>query len=303
MTAIYLGIDVGGTATRWVAVNGEGDEIARGSAGGATGHLFNPDERTKLKSVLETIAGTLGADLRPRALSIGLTGYGVQVRDALRALVREVFGLTDEAIALDDDIALAYRAVFAPGEGHLISAGTGSIGLHLQRDGTPIRVGGRGILIDDGGSGSWIALKALDRLYRLFDETGGFDQASLLAETVFSAIGGDNWDATRAFVYGGDRGRIGTLAQSVAEAGAKGDPVAAGIIEEAGVELARLARALISRTTQLPVAIVGGIPRLHGIKPEIERALSDLEVYFPQIDAALSAAQRAATAAHKQENR
>src|SRR5690606_321284 len=116
-----------------------------------------------------------------------------------------------------------YVANFAPGEGHLVAAGTGSVGLHIAQDGSFVRVGGRGILIDDAGSGSWIALKALDQIYRILDHTGSFARAEALAEQMFAEIGGNRWHDVRQFIYAGDRGRIGSLAVAVARAAEAGD--------------------------------------------------------------------------------
>jgi glucosamine kinase len=219
---------------------------------------------------------------------LGVTGLGEQVHDEARAMIEALFGIVPSRTSLSDDMELAFRAAFAPGAGHLVSAGTGSIGLHLNADGEIIRVGGRGLLIDDGGSGTWIALNALNQLYRRIDETGGPGAAATLAAELFAEIGGDNWDATRTFVYGSDRGRIGTLAQAVARA------AAIDILARAAIELARLAKALIARAGPLPVAFVGGITTLHPlIKPALVTALAGHSVTFPQIDAALHAAQRA----------
>ncbi|RYE75571.1 MAG: N-acetylglucosamine kinase, partial [Hyphomicrobiales bacterium] len=223
-----------------------------------------------------------------------VTGLGEQVHGEARAIIEGLFGIVPARTALSDDMELAFRAAFAPGAGHLVSAGTGSIGLHLTADGEIIRVGGRGLLIDDGGSGTWIALNALNQLYRRIDETGGPGAAATLAAELFAEIGGDSWDATRTFVYGSDRGRIGTLAQAVARAAEKADPVAIDILARAATELARLAKALIARAGPLPVAFVGGITTLHPlIKPALETALAGHSVTFPQIDAAMHAAQRA----------
>lgn len=289
----FLGIDIGGTASRWVVVDAADAIVARGSAAGATGHIFNPVERDRLNATLTDIAEATRAHA-PGAAVLGVTGLGEQVHDEARAMIEALFGIVPARTALSDDMELAFRAAFAPGAGHLVSAGTGSIGLHLTADGEIIRVGGRGLLIDDGGSGTWIALNALNQLYRRIDETGGPGAAATLAAELFAEIGSDSWDATRTFVYGSDRGRIGTLAQAVARAAEKADPVAFDILARAATELARLAKALIARAGPLPVAFVGGITTLHPlIKPALETALAGHTVTFPQIDAAMHAAQRA----------
>lgn len=290
--ASYLGIDVGGTASRWVVVDASG-EMARGTAPGATGHLFTPIERERLRATLKSIAEATRATA-PVAAQLGITGLGESVHDDARALVHELLGIAPTRVALSDDMELAFRAVFPPGAGHLVSAGTGSIGLHVTAAGEVIRVGGRGLLIDDAGSGTWIALTALDQVYRRIDETAGPADAAVLASELFAQIGGDQWDQTRSFIYGSDRGRIGTLAQAVARAAAKGDRVAEDILRRAAAELARLARALAARARALPVAFVGGIISLHPlIQPTLEAELAGTTVTFPALDAAGYAAQRA----------
>ena len=69
------------------------------------------------------------------------------------------------------DIELACRASFAPGHGILVMAGTGSIAAHLRADSLLERAGGRDSLLDDGGSGYWIAREALRGVWRREDAT------------------------------------------------------------------------------------------------------------------------------------
>lgn len=292
MSTRYLGIDVGGSASRWVLVDGAGTEIARGTAPGATGHLFAVAERERFARVIGEIGAASGGDVQ--AVQAGITGLGTLARREARQVLAAQFGLGEEVVGTSDDMELAYRACFAPGEGHLVAAGTGSIGLHIAAAGETVRVGGRGLLIDDGGSGSWITLRALDRLYRQIDETGSPGAAQGLADALYAAIGGSSWDDVRSFVYGSDRGRIGTLAQAVAAAASAGDSVAAGVLEDAAEELARLARALLGSCGPRPVAFVGGVLALHpAIAAGLNKALPDIELRYPRIDAALHAAQMA----------
>lgn len=288
----YLGVDIGGTASRFVLADAHGAIITRGAAPGATGHIFNPVERQKLEAVLTAITAALPAGTSLSAACFGITGLGDKVRDEAAALIGGHLSLPAAAVRLTDDMELAYRAAFAPGAGHLISAGTGSIGLHVAADGEIIRVGGRGLLIDDGGSGTWIALTALDRLYRLIDETGSTATAQILADELFTAIGGGDWDATRAYIYGSDRGRIGALAQAVARAASRGDALALDILTQAGTELARLGRALVQRAGRLPIGYVGGIIDLHpAIRQSLLASLPDEVLLYPRLDAAAFAAQ------------
>jgi N-acetylglucosamine kinase-like BadF-type ATPase len=294
---ISLGLDIGGTASRWVACSANGDVLARGQAAGATAHVFNPAELVRLRAALETVARDVtAAGLTISTVSAGMTGYGSTVSVEIKNLISTAFNLDAASILVMDDIILGYVSQFAPGEGHLISAGTGSIGLHVGGTGQMVRVGGRGILIDDGGSGSWIALQALDRMYRALDHDGSFAGLDRLAHHMFASIGGASWNDVRHFVYAGDRGRIGTLAVAVARAAEEGDVVAVDILTRAGDELAGLAQALIARCGRHPVRLVGGVLRLHpAIFARVRNVLSDFDVALVETDAALAAARLSGT--------
>ncbi|MBO9590335.1 N-acetylglucosamine kinase [Devosia sp.] len=292
MTAVHLGVDVGGTASRWVACDDSGAVLARGKTSGATGHLFNPVEKERLRVALSAIAADLEAQgFVVKSATTGLTGFGAVVAGLLREQLVEFFGVAAESCITVDDMTLAYASIFKPGEGHLISAGTGSIGLHIGVGDTYVRVGGRGILVDDAGSGSWIALKALDTLFRRLDHDGSFEGVAVLAEEVAKRLGSVEWHVVREFVYGGDRGRIGTLSMAVGAAAERGDLVAREILASAGRELALMASALTGRVGSRPIGFVGGVLALPGIRQAIVEALAGHEVVFPEADAALAAAR------------
>lgn len=290
---LHLGLDIGGTASRFVLCDDAGTEIARGKAGGATGHIFNPAENQRLRDALSTIAADIAAAGQGVAsITLGMTGFGPAVSGEVKDMLESVFGAARDQMIVVDDVLLAYLANFAPGEGHLISAGTGSIGVHIAPDGTFTRVGGRGILIDDAGSGSWIALRALDRIYRVLDQAGSFAEVDALAKGLFAEVGGSDWSDVRQFVYAGDRGRIGKLAVGVARAAEGGDATALDILRAAGRELAMLAEALATRIGPRPVGFVGGVLNLHPvIEDEIRRRLAGQDVRRLSADASLAAAR------------
>lgn len=280
---------MGGTATRWVLVDSKGAEVSRGAAGGASAHLFNPAARAALVAALREIAVQVPGPLA--GLHAGLTGHDDGAGGEATALFAQVFDTHPTAIGITDDVELAFHAAFAPGTGHLIVAGTGSVGLSVSPDGGVTRVGGRGILIDDAGSASWIALRALDALFRAQDRDGDFRAAPALARAFEAAVGAKGWPGARAFVYGADRGRIGTLAQAVASAARAEDPFATAVLAGAGKELARLAQALIARCGPSSVALVGGVANEPMVAASFTHALPGTKVVFPSIDAALTAAQ------------
>ena len=67
----YLGIDVGGTASRWTFVGEDGSALTRGVAAGATGHLFNPVERDRFVKMVAEIGDTAKKDIA--AVHMGVT--------------------------------------------------------------------------------------------------------------------------------------------------------------------------------------------------------------------------------------
>ena len=297
MTEVHLGLDIGGTASRWVLCDAGGVEVARGKASGATGHVFNPAENARLKAALASISADIDrTKFAIESVTLGMTGFGNGVADEVKAMLAEAFGVDKGRMIVIDDVVLAYMANFAPGEGHLVSAGTGSIAVHIAAGGQCTRVGGRGILIDDAGAGSWIALRALDRIYRALDHSGSFTDVQPLADSLFKEIGGNDWGDVRQFVYAGDRGRIGTLAVGVAAAAEAGDATALEILRDAGMELAMLIEALTARIGPRPSGFIGGVLSLHPIIEETIRArLAGQDVRRLSADASLAAAQLQAT--------
>ncbi|WP_045680146.1 N-acetylglucosamine kinase [Martelella endophytica] len=291
MAGFFLGGDIGGTASRFAVADGTGAIVERGVAPGATGHTFNATARAELVRSIEQIAASL---TRPvDAAVLGLTGYGPRARSDIEAIIGHHLGVVPERIFVSDDIELAFRALFQPGKGHLVSAGTGSIAVHLREDGSIFRIGGRGILIDDAGAGAWIALAAVRALYRRIDETGSPGDMQTLANALYAAIGADDWSDMRSFIYGGDRGRIGALARPVAEAARAGDIFAQNLLVEAGHALARLGNILIQRAGPHPVAFIGGVLKLDPVIADTIRRELAGEALFPVLDQAEGAARLA----------
>ncbi|MCB1408013.1 MAG: N-acetylglucosamine kinase [Rhodobacteraceae bacterium] len=289
---LWLGVDMGGTATRWVARDAAGAEVARGAVAGGSA-VPDPTARAAFTRVLTEIAGA--APGRLLAATLGLTGAGLVADPALRADTAQALRLPEARVNILNDVVLAGFAAY-PGsaQGHLIAAGTGSVAVHKAASGTVTVVGGRGILIDDAGSGAWIALQALRAIWRRIDASGAPDGLETLARCLFDALGGDEWEVTRQVVYGGDRGRIAALAPAVAEAARAGDAVALALLEQAGHELARLARALSARCGPGPVAAIGGVLALHpAVAASLAAALPDVTLTRPDLDAAAQAATMA----------
>ncbi|MGX9785510.1 N-acetylglucosamine kinase [Janthinobacterium lividum] len=257
-----LGIDAGGTQTRWALANGDGVIVADGAVEGLSALQMSSEAgRVAVHAAFSRLCEAVLAVGQPRAVVAGLTGFGGD-DVALAPMLAELLALDARDVRLGNDIDIAYRDSFEPGEGYLVYAGTGSIAAWIDADGVFHRAGGRGVLLDDGGGGYWIAREALRHIWRREDEAPGSWQDSPMAEAVFAQLGGSDWSLSRAFMYGQDRGAIGRLALAVA-ASAESDPLALDILRRAGQELARLALALTTRYGPRPVVLAGRAAQLH----------------------------------------
>ncbi|MET3600111.1 N-acetylglucosamine kinase [Martelella mangrovi] len=291
MRGHFLGCDIGGTASRFAVVDEAGALVRRGSAPGASALLGTPEDRARLEAAFTRIGASLPGPIH--AAAIGLSGYDPGAFDAISAIIGTSTGIATDRLTLLDDIELAFRVLFSPGEGHLVSAGTGAIATHINASGTRLRIGGRGLMIDDAGSGGWIALCALRALYRKLDEDGAYGDMAPLATALFEAVGSDEWAVVKRLVYGGGRGKIGALSLAVAKAADAGDRFSQRLLNDAGYELARLGNIMIARAGNLPVAFTGGVLTL---SPAIGRAIAENlsgTALFPALDTAEGAAQLA----------
>jgi N-acetylglucosamine kinase-like BadF-type ATPase len=297
VSGMGLGIDAGGTETRWALATPAGTIVAEGRVAGLSAlQMGTADGRGTVHATFAELAHGVLAAGRPSRVRAGLTGFGGDGQQ-LQHWLSELLGVPPHAISFCGDMEIAYLASFAPGAGYLVYAGTGSIGAFIDSDGQFHRAGGRGVILDDGGGGFWIAREALRHVWRNEDERPGCWKQSPMAQAVLEYVGGDDWSQSRQFIYGQERGQVGKLALAVA-ATADADPVAAAILREAGRELARLALALTQRFGPRPVALSGRAAELHPMMVEAMRSSLPQDMALAQVatEAHFAAARLAAGA-------
>ena len=277
---IGLGIDAGGTSTRWALASADGSIIAEGQVAGLSALQMNSEDgREALRSTLALLANDVLVAGAPAYICAGMTGFdqGSEAGYGIVSLIAAAFGVSRDAIRLGNDVEIAYLDIFAPGAGYVVYAGTGSVAAFIDDTGEMHRAGGRGHLLDDAGGGYWIARQALRQIWRAEDARPNSWRDSPMAVELFARIGGSAWAASRDFIYGGSsRGDIGQLALAVA-ATAQTDHVALAILQAAGVELARLASVMTGRFGVRPIALAGRAIELH---PAIEQSC---RVHLPEV--------------------
>lgn len=271
--ALGVGLDAGGTQTRWALTDAGGTSIAEGHVAGLSAlQLESPRGRDALRQTLQDLAQALRPYTQDLTLGLyaGITGLSdTRAELALRRLFTEALFLAPPFVTLKPDMDIAYRAAFEPGAGYLVYAGTGSIAAYIDAQGRSHRVGGRGPALGDEGGGYWIAAQALALIWRNEDSRPGAWRESAMARRIFESLGGSDWALSRQFIYGSERGVIGPLALHVA-ASAEEDASAQALLQRAGFELAQLANMLLQRFGPRPVALAGRALQLH---PLIEQSL------------------------------
>lgn len=293
-----LGLDIGGTATRWALCDAQGSVWAQGQLPLALdGHITHPANQPALLGHIQALAEVLHKHGPVRAVLAGATGMDGQTttQTFLINSLSRTLDLAASHIRLGHDLLISYLAAWQPGEGHLVYAGTGSVAAHVDTAGKFHRAGGRGHLLDDAGGGYWIAKEALRRIWRDEDERPGRWHESPMAVRLLGALGGSEWHHTVQAVYRQGRGSVGQLARHVADC-ADSDPRAAHILHRAGTELARLAEALVNRLGARPVVLAGGAAHLHPLILQSMRAAlrAPLTCELRELQAHCRAAQLAA---------
>ncbi|MDG2220452.1 MAG: BadF/BadG/BcrA/BcrD ATPase family protein [Rubripirellula sp.] len=167
-----------------------------------------------------------------------------------------------EAVVVNNDALPVVYAAFPDGVGIGLIAGTGSLAIGRNQDGSSSRCGGWGGLFGDEGSGYSIAVAALRAA--AWDEDGRGPSTALRqiwlerlnVKTLNEAI-------PKLYDPGTDRAEIAAFAPQVFKAADAGDSVASEIIEEAASQLAKLVTTLQQQlqpgTSPLRLALSGGI--------------------------------------------
>lgn len=250
---MLLSIDAGGSATRWALLGADGTIHAEGRLDPLTGHLYTVQDEQRAATLLKMLISQLTEPVQ--AVVAGITGLGDPAW--FRASLAALLDLAPGRVQVGSDMQLAYAAHFAPGEGVLVYAGTGSVGWAVTASGAVLRSGGHGFLLGDEGGAFWQGREAVRRV--LLAQDGGDAPSPLLAAELTALTLGSEWPRLRRHVYEGGRAALAALAPAAYRAALAGDTDARDISTQAGEQLAALARTLLGRLPpDLPVVLCGG---------------------------------------------
>jgi N-acetylglucosamine kinase-like BadF-type ATPase len=267
----YLGVDGGGSKTRFLLIDESGKVLVSRTEGPAY-HLEIGVEA--LEAMLARgIEYTLRhASLAPTELTfafLGLPAYGEDpaLQTQLDAAPSRV--LPAGRYRCGNDMVCGWAGALAGAEGINIVAGTGSIA-YGEYGGRSARAGGWGELFSDEGSAYWLAREGLRVFSRMSD---GRSPRGALYELVRRHFALQEDLDLCAAIYGknvAQRSQLARLSRVVAEAAAGGDPAARALFAQAAVELADIVDAVRDRLevpahVDLPLSCSGGLFRLHDL--------------------------------------
>jgi glucosamine kinase len=257
--AMVLGIDGGGTRTR-ASIVADGRTLAFAENGSIKrlrvgAELAEANLRALLTEVFRQ-AGAAGAD----AATVGVASATMPgVAEWIAAVLRQ-FGVKQWEIVGDEFIAL--DAAFKGGPGILQIAGTGSNCIGRAPNGSRTSAGGWSSRLGDEGSGYWIGLHAVRRALKAHDR----EQPSRVLDVV-----GKIWGTVtlEELVNLGDSTPgpdFAALAPAISQLAEDGDPVAAGVLQQAAADLVEsvlLVREKLRRkhniADEVPVAWIGSV--------------------------------------------
>jgi N-acetylmuramic acid 6-phosphate etherase len=293
-----LGVEGGGTKTAWVLVERTVAEL--GEAGPRLrildqGKLPPSNFRLEMPDRLKAIFRELPSAI-DRA-GIFLAGCGTaEDRQSLWRLCAEIWPNAKIVTGSDRESGLA--AALGPGDGIVVSAGTGS-SVTGRRGDKIEKAGGWGHILGDTGGGYFLSIQALRLILRQHDLHRGEMQ---FTAKILHALLLNNLDELVRWAQTADKMEIAMLTPVVFEAGASGDARVIEIIEKGAQVLSDYTEAVASRLHLLApkVMLLGGLFHrdsiyTHAFRRRLKKNLPDARVAIaergPEFGAAWLAAE------------
>jgi len=267
----YLGVDGGGSKTRFLIIDEAGQVLAAHTMGSAY-HLEVGLEALEALLTRGTRTALEQAGMGAEQLTfafIGLPAYGED-----RGLLPELDAVPAMALPhgryrCGNDMVCGWAGALAGADGINVVAGTGSIA-YGEYAGRTARAGGWGELFSDEGSAYWLAREGLRLFSRMSD---GRTPRGPLYERLRAHFGLQEDLELCATIYGknaAQRSQLAQLSKLVAQAAAAGDEAVRTLFVAAVAELADMVDAVRAQLAvppreELPVSYSGSLFRLRGL--------------------------------------
>jgi len=268
---LVVGLDVGGTSTRALVADLDGNHRGRGTASGGNPNSHPPEQAAAQvgKALREALTGLDPAGVR--AGMLGMAGVSTLTDPAVRALFEQAWheaGLRCP-LRVASDCEVGFAAGAAERSGTALVAGTGSIAARIQDHRMVATVGGHGWLLGDEGSGFWLGREAVRAALRALE--GRLPLTGLTEAVLTRALGTPPEGGWPGPDHRSTSSRLITVvnrAEPIALAGyaalvtttaAEGDEVARDIVRRAAEQLLDLVAAARPSGGSTPVVLIGSL--------------------------------------------
>ena len=272
----YIGIDGGGTKTALCLLE-NGKVTARAVCGPLNYRTAKTDALRNLKEGLDLLLAQSPGPVRAAGLGDpALDECGKDNDNAAQDFAEGAARLLGCPLYIRSDAYMAlYAGTLGKTGGVCLISGTGAMGIAERVEGSAreIRVaGGWGPLISDEGSGYYIGFRALQQACRAED---GIGPDTALLSSLRAHFGVPALRLAVPALYEGSPADIAELACLVDKAALDGDPVAAGILDEAAEFLSAYARTLCDFAREQDTLYVSGSVLLRNayVRKGLERRL------------------------------
>ncbi len=245
-----LGIDGGGTKTEFLLTDSVGNEVRRLFLGNS-----NPVNRGIENTFAVINEGIIkiceGLNIGEISVFAGIAGSKTAESQRLLNDFLSSFGFASFDCGSDIDLALE---VALKGEnGTAVIMGTGIVA--YARLGEKLhRTGGRGYMIDKGGSGFHFGSEALNSAFEFLEGRGGSETILTLVENKL----GKKLEDSVAGIYNGGAACVASFAPVIFEAFKLGDAVADEIIDRNAYEAAKIINSA-KKNTDEKIVVCGGL--------------------------------------------
>ena len=285
-SALFVGVDGGGTGCRARIEDAEGSLLGTGIAGPAALRIGVDRALAEVEKACRV--GLEEAGLGPTVLGslhagVGVAGIGPHALVALLAQRPHPF----RSVIYAHDATIACIGAHGARDGGIVIVGTGSVGFAVV-GGREVRVGGYGFPISDEGSGADLGLHAIRLALRAYDERA---VETSLTRDVMMRFHNDPFEVV-AWMDHATATDYATFAPLVMRHADAGDPVARRIVRDAAEQIDELVRRL-SECGASRIALLGGLASSMQpwLAPDVQRRLVPVE--GDALDGALHLARRA----------
>ena len=262
MTDFVAGIDGGGSKTRVILADIEGNHLADVVGGGSAMAPGRGDHSAEVIASLVRMAMNEAGinEGRPRILVAGVAGVGRLMESRALTGALEDLEIADEVVVQGDG-EIALTDAFGSGAGIILISGTGSIAYGRSPARVLARCGGWGPAFGDEGSGAWIGRKALAIVASAAD---GREPETALTGAILTAAQVNEPQELIPWGIAATPRELAALAPVVFNAASAGDARANALVGLAVEELVLHIRALALKLfgddrAAIPVAFSGGL--------------------------------------------